>query len=207
VSATIVLAVACTKPEPTTRQRFDDYLAASNAHDLATLELMTSNDIVWLLGPWVFSGKEEALRPQYADLVNHTSLKEHDVTVRGDTVECILVERNDATGAHGPDSLIHYVRYVFHDGLLVKKEPSAPSPSLAELNRRAQPFRAWVRDEHPEALSVILDSNGSPQWTREAVDLVHLLRHEWVEAGKPGSEAADSLDAVSSLLSHLGEQA
>ncbi len=192
VSATIVLAVACAQPKPTTRQLFDDYLAASNAHDLATLDLMTSNDIVWLLGPWALSGKEEALRPHYADLVNHTSLEAHDVTVRGDTVECTLIERNDGTRAHGPDSLIHYARYVFHDGLVIKKEPWAPSPSMAEFNRRAQPFRAWVRNELPEALSVILDSTGTPQWTREAVDMTHLMRNEWVEAGKPGSEAGGS---------------
>ncbi|NIR46807.1 MAG: nuclear transport factor 2 family protein [Gemmatimonadetes bacterium] len=181
------IGLACSDQAPSTAEIFERYIAASNAHDLETLERMTADDIVWQLGPWTLVGKEEALRPHYADLVNHTVLEAREVVVRGDTVECTLVERSDATRAYGPDSLITHARYVFEEGLVVKKEPWAPSPSLMELNGRSEPFRRWVREQHPEALAVIVDSTGTPRWTRSAVDIVHELREAWVATGKPGS--------------------
>jgi ketosteroid isomerase-like protein len=181
------VGTGCSDRTTSTAEVFQRYLAASNAHDLEALAAMTADDIVWQLGPWTLVGQEKALRPHYADLINHTVLEAREVVVRGDTVECTLIERNDATRAHGPDSLVHYARYVFEAGLVVKKEPWAPSESLRELNRRAEPFRSWVREEHPEALAVILDSNGTPRWTRDAVELVHEIRKAWVAAGKPGS--------------------
>jgi ketosteroid isomerase-like protein len=162
------------------------YLAASNAHDLTALESMTADDVVWRFGPWTFQGKEEALRPHVADLILHTRLEARNVVARGDTVECTLIEWNDATRAHGPDSLVHYPRYVFRGDMVTVKEPWAPSPSMAEFNGRAAPFRAWVRTEHPEALAVILDPDGTPSWTRDALEKTRELLERWVAAGKPG---------------------
>ncbi|TFG67002.1 MAG: nuclear transport factor 2 family protein [Gemmatimonadales bacterium] len=185
----ILVSAACGNRTPPTGEIFERYLAASIAHDFETLEAMTADDIVWRLGPWTLIGADEALSPHYADLVNHTTLVIRDVEVRGDTVECTIIERNDATRAHGPDSLVHYVRYVFGAGQVRIKEPWAPSPSIAELNRRAEPFRSWVRESHPEAIAVILDSSGTPRWTRDAVEKVHEMREAWISAGKPGTRA------------------
>jgi ketosteroid isomerase-like protein len=184
----VLISSACADRTDSTRERFEQYLAASNAHDLDALEAMTADDIVWKLGPWTLTGKEQVLRPHYSDSINHTVLVARDVVVRGDTVECVIVERNDATRAYGPDSLVHYARYVFKDGLVTKKEPWRRSNALSELNRHAQPFRSWLRSTHPEAMAVILDSTGTPRWTPEAADKVREMREVWVAAGKPGLE-------------------
>lgn len=178
--------MGCADRTPAVRQLFDRYLAASEDHDLQTLRAMTADEIVWRLGPWTLEGKDQAMVLHYADLVNHTVLTARDVVVRGDTVECTLIERNDATRAEGPDSLVHYPRYVFRDGLVILKEAWRRDPGLAESNRHSAPFRAWVRDTHPDALAIILDSTGAPRWTRDAIDKTHQLHDAWIAAGKPG---------------------
>jgi ketosteroid isomerase-like protein len=186
--ATLV-GTACMSQAPDVREVFDRYLAASNAHDLGTLQAMTADDVVWRLGPYTLQGRESAMRPHYSDLVNHTTLEVRDVRVRQDTVECTIIERNDATRAHGPDSLVHYARYVFDGGLVKVKESWKRSTSLVELNQHAAPFRTWVRAVHPDALSILMDSTGTPSWTREAVDKTHELLDAWIAAGKPGGGA------------------
>ena len=185
----MLLGTACSPRAPSTRELFERYLAASNAHDLAALDDMTADSVVWRLGPWTLRGKARALSLHYADLINHTALEARDLVIRGDTVECTLVERNDATRAYGPDSLVHYPRYVFRDGLMTVKEGWKRDTSFAALNRHAEPFHSWVRETHPEAIAVILDSTGTPRWTRQALDKVRQMLLAWIAAGKPGMRA------------------
>jgi ketosteroid isomerase-like protein len=185
----MLLSTACSHRAPSTRELFERYLAASKAHDLAALADMISDSVVWRLGPWTLRGKAQSLSLHYADLINHTTLEARDVVIRGDTVECTLVERNDATRAYGRDSLVHYPRYVFRDGLVKVKEGWKRDTSLAALNRHAEPFHAWVRETHPEAIPVILDSTGTPRWTRQAVDKTRQMLLAWIDAGKPGMRA------------------
>jgi ketosteroid isomerase-like protein len=182
----MLTCAACANGAPPSRKLFDRFLAASNDHDLETIGAMTANDIVWRLGPWTLNGRDQAMSLHYADLINHTTLQARDVVVRGDTVECTLIERNDATRAYGPDSLVHHVRYVFRNGMVTLKEAWKRDTSIAELNRHSEPFRAWVRATHPEALAVILDSTGAPRFTRDAVQEQHQMLERWIAAGKPG---------------------
>lgn len=182
----VLIFTACADVAPPSRELFDRYLSASNDHDLEMLQAMASDDILWRLGPWILKGKDQVMALHYADLINHTSLEARDVVVRGDTVECVLIERNDATRAYGADSLVHYPRYVFRNGLVVLKEAWRRDPGVAALNRYSEPFRAWVRETHPESVALILDSTGTPQWTRDAVQEKRRMMEAWIAAGKPG---------------------
>jgi hypothetical protein len=182
------LLVACgTQPPSEARAVFDRYMAAANAHDLATLAAMTDAGVIWQLGPYRLVGKEAALGPYYADLALHTTLAYRGVTIRGDTVEDVVIERNDATRAYGPDSLVHYARYVFRHGLMWRKEEWKPSPDLPEFVRRGAPFRAWVRRVHPDVDEKLRpDSTYGPFGEVRARLLASMLQ-EWLAAGKPGS--------------------
>lgn len=185
----MLLSTACSHRAPSTRELFERYLAASNAHDLAAIDDMTADSVLWRLGPWTLRGKTQALSLDYADLINHTTLEARDVVIRGDTVECTLVERNDATRTYGPDSLVHYPRFVFRNGLVMVKETWKRDTSFAALNRHAEPFHTWVRETHPEAMPVILDSTGTPRWSRQALDKTRQMLLAWIAAGKPGMRA------------------
>jgi hypothetical protein len=99
-----------------------------------------------------------------------------------------LIERNDATRAYGLDSLVHYSRKVFRDGRVWRKEPWLPSPNMADFNRRAAPFWAWIRSAHPEALEVLIpDSAGAHPFGETRGRLYSALLKEWVSAGRQTS--------------------
>lgn len=162
------------------------YLAASNAHDLATLEAMTADDIIWRLGPFTFQGKDEALLPHETDAVFNTVLEVNDITIEGDVVEAELVERNDMLAAVGVERWRHYVRWVFNDdGEVVRKEAWRSSPDDAEVTRRLQPFRQWIRENHPEAVPNFDDVRDV--WGREPALLNKQMLDAWIAAGSPGS--------------------
>jgi hypothetical protein len=186
--ALLILVASCSAGRPDTRALFERYMAAANAHDLDALAAMTHDDVIWQLGPYRLVGKGAALAPHGTDLGMHTTLEVRDITIRGDTVEHVLIERNDATRAYGPDSLVHFSRKVFRDGLLWRQEPWRPSPNMAEFERRAAPFRAWIRAVHPEAYEFLRpDSTRGVPFGLERGQLVSKLLSEWVAAGKPGS--------------------
>jgi hypothetical protein len=109
-----------------------------------------------------------ALRPHLVDSLLHATLEPRDVVIRGDTVECSLIERNDAMRWVGLDSVVHYPRYVFKDGLVILKEARKPAPLMQELIHRWQPYWQWVGKAHPEAEAVLLDSLGRGRWDRAA---------------------------------------
>ncbi|MCB9837709.1 MAG: nuclear transport factor 2 family protein [Phycisphaeraceae bacterium] len=167
------------------RQRFDSYLAASNAHDIETLRSMTSNEIVWRLGPYVFSGKDEAMLPHEGDAVMRTTLEVHDVRIDGRVVECTLIERNDQIAAVGMPEWRHHARYVFDDqGRVVLKEPWKASPDDAEVARRLRPFRMWIRANHPESVPNFEDV--AEVFGAAPARRMRELMQEWIAAGRPG---------------------
>lgn len=184
----LILAAACSGADDDVRARFERYLAASNAHDLATLASMTHEDIVWRFGPFEFRGKEEALLPNGSDIGLNTSLELVDLVVRGDTVDALLFERNDATRAYGPDSLVHHARYVFRDGLVWRKGAYAPAENMAEFQRRGEPFRAWVGTTYPERGRRLFGGRPADSFGDEAGRELSNLLTEWVAAGRPGRD-------------------
>lgn len=168
-----------------TRDLFLRYLEASNAHDLETLASMTADGVVWHLGPYELRGRDEALLPNEGDAVLDTSLEARDVRVEGRVVECELIERNDVLRAVGIESWRHHVRYVFDEtGRVVLKEPWRPSPDDAVVTEHMQPFRDWVRANHPESVpdfGDMTDCFGAGP-ARRSLELVR----GWIAAGRPG---------------------
>jgi len=183
----VFLVISCSRPSSDVRVLFDRYMAASKAHDLTTLAAMTDDDVIWQLGPYRLVGKEAALGPHYTDLALHTTLAYRDVTIRGDTVEDVLIEHNDVTRAYGPDSLVHYPRYVFRYGLMWRKEEWKPSPDMADLLRRGAAFRAWLRRVHPDTYQKLAPDSTHGPFGQARGHLLAAALQEWVAAGKPGS--------------------
>jgi ketosteroid isomerase-like protein len=185
VSVLLVAVEACTGGGQETAELFSEYLAASNAHDLPTLDAMTADDIVWRLGTYTLVGKEEALGPHALDAGMHTSLEARDVMIRGDTVECMLIERNDGTRAFEVDSSVHYARYVFRDGLVYRKEPWKEQPSSTSFATNVARFRRWVSEVHPIRLAELDSLMAITQFSLEVGELRSSLLMEWVAAGRP----------------------
>ena len=160
-------------------------MEASNAHDLDTLASMTADNIVWNLGPYVLRGKPEALLPHEGDAVMNTTLEVRDLRVEGQVVECEVIERNDMLRAAGIESWRHYARFVFDEtGRIILKGPSRTSPDDAEVAKRMQPFREWVRTNHPQSVPNFEDITDC--FGTEPAKRSRQLMQDWVEAGRPG---------------------
>lgn len=162
------------------------YMTASIRHDLATLRRLTAADATWQLGPYAFRGRDAVLGPNAYDAGIDNQLEYRNVVVRGDTVETELTERNDLVRAVGMSEVRSYPRYVFEDGLLIRKEPWRASKDLVELQARVEPLRRWIRTHHPEALEILLSEPGRFRFSEASGALMLRLARQWNEAGAPG---------------------
>jgi hypothetical protein len=194
VPAVLVATVSLTFPgcasRPDVAKQFERYAKASKEHDLATLEALTAEDIVWQLGPYKLEGKKEVLGPNAYDAGVENQLTYRNPRIEGNVVEFELIETNEIIQAVGMTEVRHYGRFEFENGQLKRKLGAwkAPPPeySMAELNRRKVPLRRWIRETHPEAMQELLDSEGNFVFTRDNGALMLSLTREWVAAGAPG---------------------
>lgn len=179
--AAVAFGSGCTG-RPDAEALFQQYVAAVNAHDLETIASMTAPDAVWGRR----EGREALMEQNRFDAAMGIQLTPRDIVSRGDTVEAILTERTASHRAHGPDSTLHYVRFVFLDGQLVSKGRTRPDPlTPEEFARHAQPFREWVSRTHPEAPSKLLSAPNIMRINEDTGRLLASLLDEWVRAGRP----------------------
>jgi hypothetical protein len=185
---TALMTIGCTSDDtdsvanPDPSVLFDQYVDAVNAHDLETLASLTAPDAKW--GSLV--GRDALLRQNEFDIETGIRLETRDVSVQGNAVEATLIERTDFTRAHGPESTIHYVRFVFQNGMVVSKSRTRPDPQTDEFMSRTIPFRQWVRQTHPEAVEKLTSAPRVLIITKESGVLTAELLAEWVSLGRPG---------------------
>jgi hypothetical protein len=146
---------------------------------------MTSDEIIWQLGPHTLVGKEKALEPHVLDAALHASWEPRNIVVRGDTVECVLLEQSDVTKAFGMARAVHYARYVFKDGLMYRQEPWKKRPDMSKFTAKLDEFRQWISEAHPNELAR-LDSLGAiSHFSREVGELRSRLLREWAATRRP----------------------
>ncbi len=188
VSIVCVLCfVSCSQvPENKTQELHRHYMEALINHDLEALRQLTSSDFVWQLGPYTLSGVEEALAPNEYDAAMEAELSYNNVEIAGDTVEFDLWESSDMIRAVGLDSLLHHIRIIFAEDLVVRREFSRPSAELNDFGRRMMPLQIWIQQNHPETLPSLVNNRGFFIFSKESGVLMRKLAEEWLQAGAPG---------------------
>ncbi len=182
------LAFLSCPPKSTTdiKELHRRYMKASIHHDLKTLRSMTAEDAVWILGGQTLVGKEQVLGPNEFDIGMQTELEYSNVVVKGNTVEFELTERNCLTRALGVREMHHYVRFVFENGLVKRKEPWKDSPSLKQLApRQMELLVKWSRGKHPDDFANLSDSKGNIIYSEETGALTCRLANAWVASNPP----------------------
>jgi hypothetical protein len=99
--------------------------------------------------------------------------------VKGDSVEFELIESNPILKAIGLDSVRHYPRFIFKDGLILRKEPWKVSPDIQERNLLAGPMRKWKKENYPDIVARFFDSKGNFIFNEENGRLQVQLAEEW----------------------------
>ncbi len=168
------------------------YMTASINHDIETLEKMTHDSIIWILGPYTFRGKEEALGPNRYDKGTDAIIEYKNVNIRQDTVEFEFFERNEILTAMDMEGVKHYPRFIFKNGLLYKKESWKPAPDRQIMNQRSRQRRNWIKKNHPEIFQKYFDSIGNFIWSEENGKLQIQMAREWKKSKQ--SKKGDSLE-------------
>ncbi|MCP5053606.1 MAG: nuclear transport factor 2 family protein [bacterium] len=186
------LSLGCSyaSDRPTVAEQFERYAKASASHDLAALEALTADDIVWVRGPHRHEGKKNALGPNAFDAGVKATLVFRNVKVEGNIVEFELIETSGVIRAVGMTKLLHYVRFEFENGLVKRKMPGSKKPpakySRAEFVKRMTPLRKWILETHPEAIPRLVDSRRAFIFSEESGALMLKLAEQWAAAGAPG---------------------
>jgi hypothetical protein len=173
--ALLVVSACGPAPDALVRQ----YVESANRHDLAALEAMLSDDVVWYLGLDTLVGKTKVLEPLDFDVGAQTHLELGTIVVRGDTAEFDLAEHNRVIMALGIHELMHYVRFVFRDGLIAVKEESRPAGGLEAFADSVASFASWLSSEEPEAYERIWGAGGKFVYSRSTAELMFQMAERW----------------------------
>lgn len=192
ILASFVLFSCETKKPYNLKEIHQKYMTASINHDIETLEKLTHDSIIWILGANTFKGKEAALGPNKYDKGTGAKLEYSNVTIRQDTVEFELFEQNGILTAMDMEGVKGYPRFIFKNGLLYKKELWKPSPDIPTMLQRSQPRRNWIKNNHPEIFQKFFDQKGNFIWSEENGKLQIQMAEEWKKSKQ--SEKSDSLE-------------
>jgi hypothetical protein len=154
-------------------------VAAANAHDLAALEAMLSDDVVWHLGADTLVGTAQVLGPLDFDIGAQTHLELGEIVVRGDTAEFEIAEHNRVLMTLGIHELRHHARFVFRNGLIVLKQPSRPADETRAMVDSVSAFASWLYAERPEDYRRIWDEAGKFNYSEATGVLMLGLAGEW----------------------------
>ncbi len=168
---------ACGGPSPD--QLVRQYVGAANRHDLAAVEAMLDDDVVWYLGTDTLAGKRQALGPYDFDIGAQTHLELGEVIVRGDTAEFELAEHNRVLMSLGIHELRHHVRFVFREGLIILKEESRPPDEIEAMADSVGAFATWLYTERPEDYRRIWGEDGKFIYSAETAVLMLELAEAW----------------------------
>ncbi len=161
------------------------YTEAAIHHDVMTARAMTAEDAVWVLGGQRLVGKEQVLGPNDFDAGMQTELEYSNPVVKGNAVEFELTERNCVVRALGVKELHYYVRFVFENGLLKRKELWKESQDPKQLAPQWELLRNWIRERHPDDFAKLFDSQGHVIYSQDTGALFCKRANEWTASKAP----------------------
>lgn len=171
----LTFLAACGSPDP--GRRLQEYVELANRHDLAAVEAMLADDVVWYLGPDTLRGVTQVMAPLDFDAGAQTHLQLGAMEVRGDTVEFELAEHSRVLMALGIPELSHHVRFVFRDGLIAVKESRRPPDEIQAFADSVGAFASWLAATQADAYRSIWEEDGRFRYSRETA----VLFLEWID--------------------------
>jgi ketosteroid isomerase-like protein len=161
-----------------------EYLHAKNSHQVSTSMQYIADDAVLEIPGlgMIIKGKEKRREIAEYDSVLNTTLTPSDLTVRGDTVFCSVIERNDWLEAAGIPSVYYpSTMHVVKDGKIVYSSGRMADTSAAEIGRVLGEFVPWGNENHPETMSRMMPGGIFIYNAQNGETVVGLLR-QWREA-------------------------
>ena len=175
----LVLFVSCNSHKSKTEELLTDYIEACNEHDFDELKEMIAGDAVWYLGLDTLTGRGNVMKPLHFDEGAQTKLFLKNISVKGDTAEFELVEKNLILKELGLDSLTHFLRFGFRENMLVLIESRKPPEPLEPYRDNMIAFYEWLQKKDPASFNRFIDEKARFQYTKENGKLMAELIKNW----------------------------
>lgn len=123
------------------------YEKLHNSHDIEDVMLLYHDDIKFeLVGTWIKSGKEEIRELEEWDRALNSNLKFETFEVRGDSVFCKVIEKNDWFKAVGIEQIIHDPTIFIVSKRRIKKIIANPSEEIGkEIGAKLGSVYSWSK--------------------------------------------------------------
>jgi ketosteroid isomerase-like protein len=157
------------------------YVDAANRHDLAAIDAMLTDDVVFEMnGTSIALGKEQVRTVHDNEAGFNTELELTDCKEKGNTVTCKITERNDYVIAAGINE-INYTSgdFTFKNGLIQKISATMSPESIKSGKEFDQGFVAWVKQNRSEELAKLMTPAGKFKWGRESAKIMVNLVKEY----------------------------
>ncbi len=174
-----IMSISCSS-ESRLVKNLRAYKQAHNAHDVNKAMSFYSDDIRFdMVGSWIKKGKDEIRELEEWDAAVNSYLEFTDIEVKGDTIKCKAIEKNDLFTASGIQKLEYEsVIFVFQDGLIKEVKAKQTEESLKNMESVFKKFIEWASTEKTKELEE-LKKKGEFIFTPENAEKWLSLVREW----------------------------
>ena len=186
--ACLALALtSCRTEDASHKDRLDAFLDAHHRHDIeAVLALLAPDYQLEFPGGFIMSKKDVETILVWDHAVNGLYTYEN-VQVEGDTLRCLLRERNDFFQLLGVEELQANMTYRFNEQGLIVEQIYEPVPGQQDWQEALKPALSWAREHRSEELAEIYPEDQFVYTAEMAKRWLTLLR-EWREATRLSRE-------------------
>ena len=156
------------------------YEKLHNSHDIEDVMLLYHDDIKFeLIGTWIKSGKEEIGELEEWDRALRSNLKFKTFEVRGDSVFCKVVEKNDWFKAIGIEQLVHDPTIFIVSKGHIKKIVANPSKEITkEIGAKLGAIYSWSKITKDSTINELIKNGEFIYSNKSAKDWLKLL-NKW----------------------------
>ncbi len=159
----------------------DQFITAANKHDLAAMQRLLADEVIWYFGEDTLSGKAAVMRQLEFDASVKTTYRAVDVVVRGDAIDFELIERSDLLQTLGISALHRFPRFILRDGLIFRRLARQPIREEKLFTERMMHFINWISQNRPEAMQKLWPQNQFI-YGKDGAQLMLRLVREWNQA-------------------------
>ena len=180
ISITILFSLVLLSCNQNSITLIKKYEKLHNSHDINEIMLLHHDDIKFeLIGVWTKSGKEEIRELEEWDRTLNSNLKFETFVVRGDSVLCKVIEKNDWFKSVGIEQLVHDPTIFIVSKGHVKKIVAYPSEGISkEIGAKLGSIYSWSNMTRDSTINELI-VNGEFIYSAETAKKWLYLLEKW----------------------------
>jgi hypothetical protein len=158
----------------------ESYEKLHNSHDIEGAMSLYHDEIEFeLAGTWIKSGKAEIRELEEWDRALNSDLEIESIKVKGDSIFCKVIERNDWFKAVGIEKIIHDPTIFIVRNKRIKKIIAIPSGEIGkEIGAKLNSIYTWSNNTNDNTISELI-INGEFIYSAESAKKWLILLDNW----------------------------